>query len=202
MPLTLSELRKKIEALTAQVEQDRQRIKELKERLAAADRKRASLPEAEQSRLDPVLDMLERELDYAKARFTEDEQNLIKLRKKAAELESAQESAPQDAPALSPEEWQEQAATANDVVEDAGSAADGVAGRRSLLGEALRKIQQRDFDGLTLQEIRALRMCYDRLLHRVNRSIKEDRLKSLIAAALRALDRMKKLPPESGNTPI
>lgn len=73
MGLTAAEIRARIETLEKQLEHDRQRIAELKDRLAAADRKRASLPVEEQSRLDPILDMLERELDYAKARCTEDE---------------------------------------------------------------------------------------------------------------------------------
>ena len=70
MGLTAAEIRVRIETLEEQIEHHRQRIAEIRERLAAADRKRASLPVDEQSRLDPVLDMLDRDLYSATARFT------------------------------------------------------------------------------------------------------------------------------------
>jgi len=202
MGLTAAEIRARIETLEQQLEHHRQRIAGIKDRLAAADRRRASLPVDEQSRLDPVLDMLERELDYAKARLTEDEQHLIRLRKKLAEMESAGGDSSQEPPEVSGEELPEQTAVADALMAGTEAETEEKSGLKALLGSALTKIQKRDFDGLTLQEIRALRQCYDRLLHRVNRNIREDRLKSMIAAALRALDRMKKLPPESGNSPI
>ncbi|HOQ90022.1 MAG TPA: hypothetical protein PLX03_07775 [Candidatus Hydrogenedentes bacterium] len=202
MGLTAAEIRARIETLEKQLEHDRQRIAELKDRLAAADRKRASLPVEEQSRLDPILDMLERELDYAKARCTEDEQNLIKLRRKLDELRDSEEEMARDIPEMSGEELRDQTAVAGSLMSGPGEGTEENSGLKILLGSALAKIQRRDFEGLSLQEIRALRMCYDRLLHRVNRNIREDRLKSMIAASLRALDRMKKLPPESGNSPI
>jgi len=202
MGLTAGEIRACVETLRQQLEHHRQRIADIKDRLAAADRKRASLPVEEQSRLDPVLDMLERELDYAKARYTEDEQNLLKLQKKLAELETEEQVLEPSPSAVSGEEMGAQAEVADAVMAGMERESGEAAGLRALLGGALAKIQRRDFDGLTLQEIRALRACYDRLLHRVNRNIREDRLKSMIAAALRALDRMKKLPPESGNSPI
>lgn len=202
MGLTAAEIRARIETLEKQIEHHRQRIAEIRERLAATDRKRASLPVDEQSRLDPVLDMLERELDYAKARLTEDEQNLIRLRKKLAEMEAAGELPGPEIPEVSGEELQENTAVADSLMSAAAAESEESSGLKALLGSALTKIQRRDFDSLSIQEIRALRLCYDRLLHRVNRSIREDRLKSMIAAALRALDRMKKLPSESGNSPI
>ncbi len=202
MGLTAAEIRARIETLEKQLEHDRQRIAELKDRLAAADRKRASLPVEEQSRLDPILDMLERELDYAKARCTEDEQNLINLRRKLDELRDSEEEMARDIPEMRGEELRDQTAVAGSLMSGPGEGTEENSGLKILLGSALAKIQRRDFEGLSLQEIRALRMCYDRLLHRVNRNIREDRLKSMIAASLRALDRMKKLPPESGNSPI
>ena len=202
MGLTVAEIRARIGTLEQQLEHHRQRIVDIKDRLAAADRKRASLPVEEQSRLDPVLDMLERELDYAKARYTEDEQNLVRLRKKLAELEAGGDNPAGDVPEMTSEELRDQTAVADAVMEGGEKGSLEPDSVRMLLGNALSKIQRRDFDGLTLQEIRALRLCYDRLLHRVNRNIREDRLKSMIAAALRALDRMKKLPPESGSSPI
>lgn len=107
-----------------------------------------------------------------------------------------------DIPEMSGEELRDQTAVAGSLMSGPGEGTEENSGLKILLGSALAKIQRRDFEGLSLQEIRALRMCYDRLLHRVNRNIREDRLKSMIAASLRALDRMKKLPPESGNSPI
>ena len=201
MGWTESKLLDRIAVAEVLQEEHRRQLSEIRQRLAAADARRNALPLEERFRANPLLNGLEKELDRIKALLTEDEQTIKLMQRRLESLrrgEQIEEDLPPQCSIL--KNLAEETASLLDGEEEKDASPDEPASsdvpaslenQHAVLKSALDKVNLHDLAGLTGIEIVMLRLCQAGLNQRHRLSLREERLKNLLNATMKVIDRQK-----------